>query len=130
MTYITDLSPVERPKNAEPWKRLSSPTKLAVLASILVPAAIFLTFISVTGTDFMAGLWLVFLPIQILAAMAAGFTAFRSKGLMDSLLYVVTLFFSAFVLVLLLSVIWSLVEAGSKAMSWHMPASFNPDRES
>jgi phosphate transport system permease protein len=119
MTYITDLSPVERPKNAEPWKRLSSATKLAVLASILVPAAIFLAFISVTGTDFMAGLWMVFLPIQILAAMAAGFTAFRSKGLMDSLLYVVTLFFSAFVLVLLLSVIWSLIEAGSKAMSWH-----------
>jgi phosphate transport system permease protein len=51
--------------------------------------------------------------------MVAGILTFGKKGIMDALLYVVTVFFSSFVLVLLLSVIWSLVQNGLKIMAPH-----------
>jgi phosphate transport system permease protein len=114
-----DLSPVPRPATAEPWKRLTGTTKIGMLLSIVVPAAIFLGFLAITGTDFMGALFTVFLPLQVLAAVATGVASFGKKGALDALLYVVTIFLSAFVLVLLLSVIWSLVEGGLKAISPH-----------
>lgn len=119
MSQTVNLTPVPRPATAEPWKRLTKTTKIGAAISIVVPAAIFLAFIAITGTEFMAALLTVFLPLQILAAVLTGVTSFGKKGALDALLYVVTIFLAAFVLVLMLSVIWSLVDAGTKAISPH-----------
>jgi len=113
------LTPVERPKNAEPWRRLGSKVKLASILTITVPSAFYAALILLTGMDFMAGLFTIFLPIQLAFGAWAGFYSFGKRGIMDGLLLVTTFFLSLFVIVLLTSVLWSVVEAGFRAMSPH-----------
>ena len=113
-----DLTPVARPATAEPWKRSSIRTKSLVAAASVFPSLLFLSYLFINQADFMGSLITVFLPLQIVFSGLAGFFIFGRKGIAEALLVVATLFFSSFVLVLLLSVIWSLVEAGSKAISW------------
>lgn len=110
---------VARPKRAEPWTRLGSKVRLASLLTIIVPASIFAVFLFLTGTDFMAGLVTVFLPLQLLFGAWAGFYAFGKRGILDGLLLVITFFLAFFVLVMLASVLWSVIEAGFRAMSPH-----------
>lgn len=113
------LVPDARPKNAEPWKRLGKRTRFSVLISSIVPAAIFLSVLAITGLDFMAGLILIFLPVQLAFGAWAGLYTAGRRGMTDGLLMVVTFFLSAFVLVLLASVIWGVVQTGSQAISPH-----------
>lgn len=114
-----DAMPLERPKGAEPWKKISVKTKMLMAMAAVLPAAVSLLVLYATGLNFMAVLWPVFLPLQLLASILVGIQAFGRRGVSTALLYTVTIFFSAIVLVLLTSVIWSLVQAGSKAMSPH-----------
>jgi phosphate transport system permease protein len=76
-------------------------------------------FLLLTGTDFMAGLLTFFLPLQLLVGALAGFYSAGRRGITDGLLLVVTFFLSLFVLVLLTSVLWSVVESGFRALSPH-----------
>lgn len=115
----TLLTPEPRPKRAEPWKLLSIRTKVLIAATSLLPALIALSYLVVSGSDFMATLFTLFLPLQLVAGGLLGYLTTGRKGIADGLLYVVTFFFSLFVLVLLLSVIWSLIESGVKAISPH-----------
>ncbi|MEY4262410.1 MAG: hypothetical protein RLY88_118 [Actinomycetota bacterium] len=119
MAQIVDLTPAARPKTATPWTRTTPAQKLSYAAAVVVPAGLYVAYLAMTGADFMAGLFTIFLPLQVLVGVLAGVLTYGKKGIMDALLYVVTIFFSAFVLVLLLSVIWSLVESGLKAISPH-----------
>lgn len=113
------MTPVERPKNSEPWRRLGSKVKLASILTITVPSAFYAALILLTGMDFMAGLFTIFLPIQLAFGAWAGYYSFGKRGIMDGLLLVTTFFLSLFVIVLLTSVLWSVVEAGFRAMSPH-----------
>jgi phosphate transport system permease protein len=113
------MTPVERPKYAEPWRRLGSKVKLASILTISVPSAFYAALILLTGMDFMAGLFTIFLPIQLAFGAWAGYYSFGKRGIMDGLLLVTTFFLSLFVIVLLTSVLWSVVEAGFRAMSPH-----------
>ncbi len=119
MEKIIDLTPVARPATASPWRVRSGSTKLSIALASVIPAIVFLANLALTGADFMSSLLTMFLPLQIIAAAIAAFRNFGRRGILDGLLVVVTLFFSAFVLVMLISVIWSVVQAGSKAMSPH-----------
>lgn len=110
---------VDRPKAAEPWKKLGSRVKVATALTVLVPSAFYASLLFVTGMDFMAGLFTILLPIQLGFGAWAGLYAFGRRGVMDGLLLVTTFFLSIFVLVLLASVLWSVFESGFRAMSPH-----------
>ncbi len=106
-----------RPKT-EPW-RIPNPKRIMKLTLASVLPAIFAIAITVlTGLDPAIGMLLVFLPLQLASSIFVGRHLYGRKGQNDALLVVFTIFFSAFVAVLLVSVIWSVVEAGFKAMSW------------
>jgi phosphate transport system permease protein len=117
MEKVTDITPVARPKTAAPWSK-KSPKFLAFsgLASV-VPAVIALATIAFTGMDFMAALFIVFLPIQIVAAALVGISVYGRRGILEGLLVVATVFLSSFVFVLLGSVIWSVISNGFAALS-------------
>jgi phosphate transport system permease protein len=65
----------------------------------------------------MVAILLVLLPIQLLAVGIAGFVLKGKRGVPDAALIVTTYFLGAFVMVLLISVLWSVVEAGFAALS-------------
>jgi phosphate transport system permease protein len=56
--------------------------------------------------------------MQLIAASIVGYHAYGRRGVGDAVLVVVTFFFSAFVLILLLSVLSSVIIQGSRAISW------------
>jgi phosphate transport system permease protein len=65
----------------------------------------------------MVSILLVLLPLQLLAVGIAGFLLKGKRGVPDAALIVMTYFLGAFVMVLLISVLWSVVEAGFAALS-------------
>lgn len=112
-----DLAPVERPENFAPWKKTTSQAKFLAIISSVIPGLIFGGVLFSLQLDFMAGLLTVFLPLQVISTGLVGLKLFGSRGIFDALLIVLTLFLGAFVLVLLISVLWSVVQAGFAAMS-------------
>ena len=101
----------------EPWNaknpRRTAKVVLASVAPMLAAAAITLGF----NLDPAIGLILIFLPLQIIASIWVGRNIYGKKGQADAMLVLFTIFFSAFVGVLLVSVIWSVVVQGLHAMS-------------
>lgn len=100
-----------------PWQ-VKNPknTRNLILASTL-PAVLALATTLAFSIDGVFALLLVFLPIQILSASLVGFKIFGRKGVSDSLLVIFTIFFSTLVGVLLLSVLYSVISEGFKAVS-------------
>lgn len=85
----------------------------------ITPALISLGVFATSGLNFIVVLYLVFLPLQLAGGAYAGFVRYGIRGTLDGVLIVVTLFLSAFVLVMLSSVIWSVFETGFQALSPH-----------
>ena len=94
MEKVTDLTPVARPKTAAPWSRKSTQFRLYASLASIVPAAIALGTIAITGMDFMAALFIIFLPIQVIAAALVGITVYGRRGILEGLLVVATIFLS------------------------------------
>lgn len=113
------ITPVARPKAAEPWLRLSAELKRAIFLGSTIPAALSLAFWSASGWNFILVLFAVFLPLQIIGGAVAGFVGYGKRGILDGLLVVVTLFLSGFVLVMLSSVIIAVFTTGFQALSPH-----------
>jgi phosphate transport system permease protein len=111
------ITPVERPGKAAPWANLGSTVRISSILASVLPAVISLGVLFALQADFMAVLITFFLPLQLLAGALAGYFSFGRKGIMDGLLLVTTFFFASFVLVLLISVIWSVVQSGFAALS-------------
>jgi phosphate transport system permease protein len=65
----------------------------------------------------MVAILLVLLPLQLVAVGIAGFLLKGKRGVPDAALIVMTYFLGAFVMVLLISVLWSVIEAGFAALS-------------
>ena len=110
---------LERPKNSQPWKNLGPRVRLSSAITIAVPSAVYGLILLFTGMDFMAGLFTIFLPLQLIMGGWAGYHSYGKRGIRDGLLLVVTFFLSLFVLVLLISVLWSVIESGFRAISPH-----------
>jgi phosphate transport system permease protein len=111
------MSMTPRPA-VQPWARVNIARRVQITAAIIVPATVAALFTLLSGIDPTVSLIVVFLPLQIFAAGLVGFRAFGARGIGDAVLVVVTIFFSVFVLVLLLSVLGSVIAEGSKAISW------------
>ena len=112
-----DLTPVARPKNAEPWKQVSLSGVATIVLASTVPIAIGL-FAMLLGLKFEMALLLVFLPTQLILGVVAGRKFSGSRGQADAILQVFVVFFGMTVVVLLISVVWSVIERGSAAISW------------
>lgn len=112
-----NLEPVARPKNAEPWKRLSLSTLILITVSAILPLAAGLLAMFL-GLRFELALLFVFLPVQLVLGAIAGHRVSGKRGVSDAILQVFVVFFSATVLILLISVVWSVIDRGSGALSW------------
>ena len=112
-----DQTPVERPKNAEPWRQVSLSGVATIVVASTLPIAIGL-FAMLLGLKFELALLLVFLPTQLVLGVIAGRKFSGRRGQADAILQVFVVFFAMTVVVLLISVVWSVIERGSAAISW------------
>lgn len=112
-----DLTPVERPKKSTPWTSVSTKTKLTLIVASLIPGIVFLYLLIAADMDFMAGLILVFLPLQLVSSSLAGILILGRRGILDGMMITTTLFLGSFVFVLLMSVMWAVIERGFAALS-------------
>jgi phosphate transport system permease protein len=117
MEKVIDLSPVDRPKKSRPWTAISLKSRLIIILASLIPGAIFAYMLFTFNLDFMAGLLMVFLPIQLASSSLAGILILGRRGILDGLMIVTTLFLGSFVFVLLMSVMWAVVERGFASLS-------------
>lgn len=104
--------------NVQPWRKANLKRRFEILLAIAIPLPLTALFATLTGFDPNLALISIFLPLQLLLAGLVGFRAYGKRGVGDAALVVVTVFFSAFVLILLLSVLSSVIVEGGKAISW------------
>jgi phosphate transport system permease protein len=102
----------------QPWRRANLKRRFEILLAIAIPLPLTALFAMLTGFDPNLALIAIFLPLQLIFAGLVGFRAYGKRGLGDAALVVITVFFSAFVLILLLSVLSSVIIEGGKAISW------------
>lgn len=117
MEKIIDLTAVDRPKKSTPWTAISSKSKLTLVLASTIPAGFFLFLLVAFNIDFMAGLLMVFLPLQLVFSSVAGILILGRRGILDGMMITTTLFLGSFVFVLLMSVMWAVVERGFAALS-------------
>jgi phosphate transport system permease protein len=114
-----NLDPVARPKSSEPWARTTTQARLLQIIASLVPIGIAAGAWLVGGVDPIVVVVFILLPLLLISIGTAGFVLKGKRGVPDAVLIVVTLFLGTFVMVLLLSVVWSLFDAGFRALSPH-----------
>jgi phosphate transport system permease protein len=102
----------------EPWSAPNPRRALKVTLASVLPMIVAVAATLLFNIDPAVGLILVFLPLQIIASMWVGTNIYGKKGRGDALLVIFTIFFTIFVGVLLVSLIWSVILQGFKAMSW------------
>jgi phosphate transport system permease protein len=85
----------------------------ASVVPILIAAASWF----VGGLDPIVSILFVLLPLLIISIGSVGFILKGRRGIPDAILIVMTIFLGTFVMVLLMSVVWSLIEAGFSALS-------------
>ncbi len=112
-----DLSPVVRPSNSMPWKASSRSLVWQIIIASIAPILLTIGLTMMLQLEGAVALITVFLPLQILAAGAVGIKNFGKRGFADAALIVGVVFFATLVLVLLISVLWSVISFGSKALS-------------
>lgn len=107
-----------RPKQAAPWKQSATSSKVAILLASVLPTLI--TFIA--GNIFhlpgLISLIGILLPLQLAAAAAVGTYVSGRHGRQEGILMVLVVFFSAIVVILLGSVLWSVISNGYKVLSF------------
>lgn len=108
---------VARPATAEPWKRIAPASRVMLAIASIAPAAIGALAV-LFGLRFELALLFVFLPIQLVLGIIAGRRISGKRGQSDATLQIFIIFFAATVFVLLVSVVWSVIDSGAKAISW------------
>jgi phosphate transport system permease protein len=117
MEKVIDLSPVARPSSSEPWKSASKKGLLQVAAVSILPLLLSYLIGSSFQLEAAVTAIVVFLPLQIAFVGFLGWKEFGKRGIADGALVVALIFFATLVLVLLISVLWSVIIFGSKALS-------------
>jgi len=110
------LTPQERPAKATPWSKRNPRNTFLIALTCIVPAFIGL-FTLFLGVQFEIALIAVFLPVQVVAGLLTGTVIHGKRGRSDALLMIFTVFFTALVLVLLTSVLWSVLTNGFATLS-------------
>ena len=113
------LEPVARPKSAEPWARTTARARAMQIVGSIAPILVALAAWFIGGVDPIVAILFVLLPLLLISLGSVGFVLKGKRGVPDAILIVMTIFLGTFVMVLLMSVVWSLVEAGFSALSPH-----------
>lgn len=114
-----NLEPVARPKSAEPWARVTARARVLQIVASAVPILAAAAAWFIGGMDPIVAILFVLLPLLLICVGWVGFILKGRRGIPDAILIVMTIFLGTFVMVLLMSVVWSLVEAGFSALSPH-----------
>ena len=114
-----NLEPVARPKSAEPWARSTPKARMLQVVGSIAPILVALAAWFIGGVDPIVAILFVLLPLLLISLGSVGFVLKGKRGVPDAILIVMTIFLGTFVMVLLMSVVWSLVEAGFSALSPH-----------
>jgi phosphate transport system permease protein len=101
----------------QPWNERKLSDNLPLIVASIVPAAIASLIAILGGLDFSLALITIFVPVQIIAVSIVGFKFSRGRGVKDGLVIFATIFLSANVFVLLISVLYAVVVKGFSAMS-------------
>jgi phosphate transport system permease protein len=119
ITFNPDVLPGlagETPKS--PWNRRTGSFNRAVALAVILPAliigALFL-FTEIPGPVIMVA---IYLPLQIIAAVAAAVSQRGRKSAADAVIIVCAIGATLFSFIILLSLLWSIVVKGMEAMSW------------
>jgi phosphate transport system permease protein len=91
---------------------------LQIIGSV-APIAVALYAWLIAGVDPIVVVLLVLLPLLLISIGTVGFILKGKRGVPDAFLIVMTFYLGTFVMVLLISVVWSLIEAGFSALSPH-----------
>ena len=102
----------------QPWRKANLKRRFEILLAVAIPLPLTMLFALLSNFDVNLALIAVFLPLQLIAAGLVGVRAYGKRGIGDAALVVITIFFSTFVLVLLLSVLFSVIVEGGRAISW------------
>ncbi|MEO0024886.1 MAG: hypothetical protein RL196_1327 [Actinomycetota bacterium] len=111
-----DLSALPRPKS-QPWQVRNPKNTWLIAAASVLPMVLAVIITLVASIDPTVATILVFLPLQIIATVSVGQYIYGKKGRGDAILVIFTIFFSTLVGVLLVSVMFSVVVNGIRAMS-------------
>jgi phosphate transport system permease protein len=114
-----NLEPVARPKSAEPWARTTPRARMLQIIGSVAPIAVALYAWLIAGVDPIVVVLIVLLPLLLISIGTVGFILKGKRGVPDAFLIVMTFYLGTFVMVLLISVVWSLIEAGFRALSPH-----------
>lgn len=106
-----------RPRQAAPWKRSSVSTKLAILLASVVPAITTVVISNLFNLPGLIALIAALLPLQLIAAAWVGTFVAGRHGRSEGVLMVLVVFFSAIVVILLGSVLWSVISNGARVIS-------------
>lgn len=102
----------------QPWRKANVARRLQIFVASLIPLPLVVLITITAHLNPILSFAGLFLPLQLIAASVVGYLAYGRRGVGDAVLVVLTFFFSAFVLILLLSVLSSVVIQGSRAISW------------
>jgi phosphate transport system permease protein len=114
-----NLETVARPKSAEPWARTTARARMLQIIGSVAPIAVALYSWLIAGVDPIVVVLLILLPLLLISIGTVGFILKGKRGVPDAFLIVMTFYLGTFVMVLLISVVWSLLEAGFRALSPH-----------
>lgn len=110
---------ISAPVPEAPWRVRSKSQLVWIVIASTLPAVLSFFISTSLNLPGIAGLVLVFLPIQLLAAALAALVTAGRRGILDAILTVSVLFLMAIMGVLLTSVAFTLVQKGIEALSFH-----------
>jgi phosphate transport system permease protein len=87
------------------------------IAGSLFPITVAAAAWFIGGMDPIVAIMFVLLPLLLISIGSVGFILKGKRGIPDAMLIVMTIFLGTFVMVLLMSVVWSLIDAGFSALS-------------
>lgn len=103
--------------SSQPWTKGSAKIKLANALAVTVPALVTAAIILFFNFNTTLVVLLAFVPLQLISSGLVGVIQFGRRGFADAALNVVSVLFASLVFGLLLSVLISVIQAGSAALS-------------
>ena len=100
-----------------PWGRRTASFRTVVILAILIPAAIVTMLWWYSEIPKPVIMVAIYLPLQVVAAMAAAVAVRGTKSAIDAVIIVSAIGATIFSLVVLISVLWSIITKGLEAMS-------------
>lgn len=110
------LPELQQQINTRPWRKRTTKFDRAVALAVLIPLIIVIALFIFTDIPD-ALVMVIYLPLQMIASGLAAYATKGKRGILDSVIIVNAIGASIFSFVVILSVVWSLVSHGIKALS-------------